>query len=237
MTAAFRSIGAQLAYAGRTDSSLGAPAGIVDGDRLILVLVAGTSSPPTVTFPSGFSAVTGSPSRVTVGGFSVDMHVAQKTAASESGSYNCTHDTASTSGFVIAVSGADGATKVGSFGVSNGSNGLTTTAPAVTTDAADALVLFLSHNFQLYSSPSAPSGTGVTFTADSALDNTMLVYAAHGTKAAAGSTGSVTQSDNDNAGSDDGWQAVLLAFESAAAGSVFNPMTGRGGTVAQPLAA
>ena len=219
MAAALRSIGAALGYASHTNPAVAAPGTIVDGDTLCLVFVVGTGSPPppSVTLPSGFTNVTGSPFQVAdAGGFTVDFYVATKTAASESGSYTVTHSSASSDGVILCVSDSSGVT-LGSIAQANGSNGQSETANSVTSTTADALIAYLEHNWSLHGSSSVPSASAPTLTEQ--LDSaSSLLYVATGVKSTAGATGSWTQSDNDNTGVAERWQTLVLAFEAGAVG-------------------
>jgi hypothetical protein len=102
---AFRS-GSSLAYGSRTTSSFTAPAGIANDDILMCSLnYGGFSVPAAPTAPSGWALwdvaneVTGG------GGWIVREYFYWKRASGESGTYDWTHSTANTYGYLAAYSG------------------------------------------------------------------------------------------------------------------------------------
>lgn len=208
--AAYRSH-AQSTYTSRTGSTtVPAPVGVVAGDVLLLVFVDGRSPAPvsTIAAPAGFSPLPGTPSSVVEGSYQVDLRAFYKVAsAAEPTSYVVTHDGAAlaTQALVVAVSGGAG---VPTLTVKKGV-GTTGTATSVTTSVANTLVLFVEQNWELYGAASVPGGTTPTFTERSDL-NTSLLYLATGTMGAPGSTGN-TSHGNQNVGSTQPWQALLLA--------------------------
>lgn len=103
------------------------------------------------------------------------------------------------------------------------------------TAPAQSLVAFLAHNWDLYSGTIAPpDGTTPTFTERFQSTNNLL-YLATGPIAEETATGDKTQLDA-NVSNSFPRTGVLLAFSPVAANAVFNPLTGRGGGAAQPLA-
>jgi hypothetical protein len=96
-----------LATGSRTNSTFTAPAGVTDGDWLILVMGVGASSgPPAVTL-SGFSAVSGFPGNINKPDpFTVNLVVMAKLASGESGSYTFAHSAATTNGILYCVRNA-----------------------------------------------------------------------------------------------------------------------------------
>ena len=207
--AAFRSL-SNMTYGSRTNTTITAPSGIVDGDILILALVIGKSgsAPPAATLPAGFSTIQG-PNETETGTFFVNRILAWKVASGESGSYTVTHASASSQGVMLCISGASGSTPVSSDNECNDvSDGQTTTALSITTPSNNSLVAFIAHNYAGYTGiASPPTGTTPTFTEQ--LD-TGLMYVATGVLATAGATGNKTQA-NGNGAIGDMWGAFLVA--------------------------
>jgi hypothetical protein len=198
-------------YASRVNTTIAAPAGIVDGDTLLLAHVVGAlGAAPTTTLPSGFTTLQG-PDSASAGGFFVARRLAVKVASGESGSYTVTHASGSSDGVILCIQ--DGSTNYRSS--SNGGNGTaatTTTALGVTTTRPDALVAFIAHNWALYGAGVPPTGAGPTFTEqqDSA---TSLIYVATGLRSALGPISDKTHANGNGVG-DEGWGAFLVAIES-----------------------
>jgi hypothetical protein len=195
-------------YANRTNTVLTEPAGIVNGDVLLLaLLLAGTGTAPTPTLPAGFTVISG-PTTISDGaGFGVVRRLAWKVAASESGSYTITHTAYTSQAFMICVQGAD--TAATPQVTSNQGTGSTTTALTLTTTTNDSWVGFWVHNWALYGLGQVPpTGTTPTFTERSDL-STSLMYLAEGVLATAGATGNKTHG-NGNVSTDQ-WAAFLVA--------------------------
>lgn len=209
MAAAYRSHSATT-YATRTNTTITAPAGIQDGDVLLLAFLVGGGSPPTPTLPSGFTLLSGYPSTVTDAGFSVTLRVAYKVASSESGDYTVSHSSAPSQGLMIAVSGASGTVQ----GTVATGIGQTSTATGLTTGADDSFVAFLAHNWELYGAASPPTGSTPTFT--ERLDSSSsLMYYADGVLATAAATGNKSHT-NLNIYTSEPWQAALVEVRAAA---------------------
>lgn len=222
MAAAFRSI-ASTTYASRTNTTVSAPAGIVNDDILIAAIFVGASgSSPAVTPPSGFTLI-GTPTVVADGtSFTARFSIYWKRAASESGSYTFTHAAGSSQAIIVAVSGALASGSPIDVSSSNsltnpGSGGNTAIATGVTTTGADDLLLYVAHDWEGLGALSPPSGMTERFDG--------LVYAASQALTASGATGNKTQT-NGNAASGMPWAAWLVAIKSAAAGGpVTTPQT------------
>ena len=107
MAVAFRSI-SYVAYGNRGGTTITAPAGITDGDVLLLVFFAGsgTNPPPPITLPSGFTQLSG-PNFTNLSTFYAHRYLAWKVASGESGNYGISHTSASTTGAIICVSGGE----------------------------------------------------------------------------------------------------------------------------------
>lgn len=206
---AFRSVSATT-YASRTNTTITAPSGIVNGDILLLLILTGGASPATATLPAGFTAlVTDS---VSDGSFTVNRILAWKVASSESGDYTCTHAAGSSQGAIVCVS--DGNTGVTPTFSNNEGSGGTTTALGITTPSDAALVVFFVHNWGDAASgfASPPAGTTPTFTQRfDYTAGTGLIYVATGVLATAGATGDKTQNNGGVAGS--AWAGMLIGIK------------------------
>jgi hypothetical protein len=187
-----------------TNTTITAPAGIVDGDILILTMwLGGPDAPPTPTFPSGFTEIDFT--SVTDGSYNGNMHVAWKRAAGESGDYTVTHESASAQGFMAAYSGcvATGS-PIDAYSKNTGAD-VTSTATGVTTSAANTRLLYLAHDWQGTGTLTPPTGMTERH------DDTDLIYLADEAVAAVGATGNRTQT-NGNTG-DNPWAAFLIALK------------------------
>lgn len=221
MAAAFRS-SSSLSSGTRTNSTLTAPAGIVDGDWLTIVFYIEANVTPTP--PTGFSQIqTGGLD--TVGGAdneSFDVYVYRKKAASESGNYTVTHASSFTAGYMEADSGGDGAATNGEDfaatvnAVDGEVGGTNYTALGGTTTVDESLVGFYFGSWDPSNAVTPPGGTTPTFTErlDSA---SVLIYAATGVMTTAGATGNktATGATQDTTG---GMVAFLTSVKAAAAG-------------------
>jgi hypothetical protein len=206
---AFRSL-SSTTYASRTNTTVTAPTGIANNDILIAAIFTGGASPPTPTFPTGFTAIDNT-SVSDTGGFIGKFYVAWKRAASESGSYVFTHTAASSQAFIsaysaCAASGSPIDTYSKNFATGNQSNP-TTTATGITTSVANTQLLYVAHDWTGSGTLTPP--TGFTERFDS------LVYTADSANASAGATGNVTQTHGT---ASDEWSAFLIALLPATGG-------------------
>lgn len=205
-------------YASRTNTTVTAPSGITNGDILLGVLFTGaTTTAPTATPPSGFTAVTGSPLVILDGnGFQGRFAVWAKTASGESGSYQFTHTSCSSQGVVIRISGANASATIltATRAYAGGGDSVSTSiASSVTTAVDGSLVLIIGQDWADTSNNlSPPSGTTPTFSEH--LDVT-LTHVFSGVLATAGATGNKSWTNNVNA-SQSRWQTYMLAIEPAA---------------------
>lgn len=209
--AAYRSH-AMTTYASRaTSTTVTKPVGVAAGDLLLLTFVDGHSPAPTnpITPPVGFSPLPGTPSSVVDGGgFQVDLRVFYKVASgSEPVSYVVGHPggALATEALLVAVSGGTG---VPALTIAKGT-GTTSTASGLTTSVPNTLVLFVEHNWDLYSGTAVPSGTTPAFVERSDLA-TSLLYLATGALATPGPTGTPSHA-NHNGAANQPWQTLLLA--------------------------
>jgi hypothetical protein len=219
MSAAFRSL-SSVAYAVRADTVISPPAGIEDGDVLILVHLIGDGNghpPASATLPDGFQLLPGFPSTVNdTAGFYLTARIGYKVASGESGDYTVTHATEYSEALMFAVSGGMNAAPAVTI---NTGAGTTSTATGLTTSGGNSLVAFIAHNWSLYGSGEPPTGSSPTFTErfDSSAN---LTYLATGVLAAEGATGDKTQANLNNVGNYP-WSAFLLEVRSAP--PPFNP--------------
>lgn len=216
--AAFRSA-SNTTYANRTNTTITAPAGIQDGDVLILAfgLAAATPGPAAPTAPSGFALVTGTwPIALTDTTFDMDIRVYYKIASGESGDYTITHAAASSQGLMFAVSGGTSAQPAAT--TNSATSGTTTTALGLTTSGNDALVAFIGFDWASTSNNlTAPSGSTPTFT--ERIDVAPLIYLATGVLSAAGATGNKTMTNNGSTSANTPWAGMLVAIEASGGAS------------------
>lgn len=205
MTAAFRSLSASAYGVAHLNTVLAPPAGLADGDLLVLIhLIGGNYGLVNVaTMPDGFTLLPGFPSRSPVSSFEIDTRIAYKVASSESGNYTVMHDPATTEGLLFAVSGSTGIPVC----TLNSGTGTISTATGLTTRAANSLVAFIAHNWELYGGADPPSGTTPTFTEQFDSD-TQLSYLATGVQITASPTGDKTHANLNSTG--DPWSAFLM---------------------------
>lgn len=209
---AFGSI-SSTTWAVRTNTTITAPSGIADGDRLVLIQLTGTSGEaPDPSPPAGFSLLSGPswPVEVTEFAFNIEARVYEKTAASESGDYTVTHANCESQGVIVRV------TSPGAFNPAMSSNigtGFTTTATGLTV-AANTYVMFVAWDFlQSGNDITAPTGSTPTFT--ERLDGgTSDLYVADGVYVAGGATGDKTIT-NRNTDPIAPWGGLLIAVEPA----------------------
>jgi len=204
-----------ITYSSRTNTTVSAPSGIVNGDILVAtIFVAATGSSPSVTAPTGFTEISISPTSVSSAGFYGNLHVYWKRAASESGSYTFTHTTASTECVMIAVSGA--LTSGSPIDVSSANTGIagTETNTGLTLTSTNELVLYLSQNWGDSNTGTAPTGYTQTY-------NGTVVYTASKNFTSSGATGSTSRANGNNSG--DPWGVILVAILPAVI--ITNPST------------
>ena len=205
-------------YGSRTNTTCTAPAGIQNGDVLLLVFdVAAATNAPSPTAPSGFAAVAGTwPIDLRDLGFNVDVYVWYKVASGESGNYTVTHSAASSQCYIKAVSG--GSSSQPASTTNSNTEGSTTTALSITPSGNDALVMFVSSDWgDTANALSPPSGTTPTFTERLDPGTTSgILYVADGVLGTAGATGDKSITNNNNAGGPlSPWAGVLVVVEAS----------------------
>ncbi len=216
--AAFRSI-SSTTYATRTNTTVPAPAGIQDGDVLLLVFLRGNggANPATPTWPSGFDLVSGYPTTVSDGtDYRVSKWVLKKVASGESGDYTVTHANGASQGVIVAVSGSDGTVVATQNAATTPAGTTTATATGLTTGADNSLVAFVVHNWDLYGAASPPTGSTPTFT-ERLDDASSLLYVATGVLATAGATGDKTHATG-NSEALYPWSASLIEVRAGGGG-------------------
>ena len=193
------------------NTTIPAPYNIQNGDVLVLAFGLGgaAATPPTPTFPAGFTTlqsqnVTGS------GSLQVTYYLAWKAASSESGSYLITHASARSAGVMLCVAQGDsGTTPTNS---KNSGTGTTTTATEVTASALG-WVGFLSCIFANYGASAPPAGTTPTFI-ERHDPNDSIIYAADGYGVGAGATGDKSHVQTNAGGAP--WVGFLVAIAAGA---------------------
>jgi hypothetical protein len=219
MSADFRSLSSVAYGGGHTNTTIAPPAGVQDGDVLVLVhlIAAGFDAVPSAALPAGFTLLAGFPTVASVDGFEVDTRIAYKVASGESGDYVVSHVAATSEATLFAVSG--GAATAPPCTINTGS-GVTATALGLTTQGPNSLVAYIAHNWELWGGDkngavdAPPSGTTPTFTAQ--LDSAaQLSYVATGALVSAGATGDKTQASLNISG--EPWSAFLLEVAAASA--------------------
>ena len=215
---AFRS-GFGSTYASRTNNVLTAPAGIQNGDILIIcfLIFNGSSSPPTPTPPAGFVVVPGPTFPVNGGTSSLHVHnfIWFKVASSESGNYTVTHTVATSQAWIGAYSGGNQSTPMVPNATSNTGTGTTTTALGLTTTINGSGIIFVAQDFgDNNNNLTAPSGTTPTFTKEfgATVGNGSggILFIADGALSPAGSTGNKTFTSNSNSTSP--WAGFLVTI-------------------------
>lgn len=231
MAIAVGSVSNTPTLASRTNSTITAPTGITNGDLLVAVLHVGNTGAAalTVTPPSGFTAVTNSPSthRKANDNYNISTHVFRKVASSEAGNYTFTHTTADTEGYMYRLTGADTTTPIDvNPAVQNAvapSNGSTTTYPTLTTVTNGAFIIFAESDWD---GPGTASPTGTTPTI-SVRRQGSITWIGDGTLATAGATGARTRANINGNGTTlvtyAPWTSIVVAIRPAASGgTVFN---------------
>ena len=134
------------------------PTGAVNNDILIAAIWVGlTGTAPTVTAPAGWTQI-GIVATSTAAGFGARFYVYWKRASGEGASYTFTHASAFSLAVMAAYSGcvATGS-PIEAFG-QNTSTSSVTNAPSVTTQIANDLLLYVSHNWDTAAALTPPTG-------------------------------------------------------------------------------
>jgi hypothetical protein len=187
----------------RTNSTLTKPTNTAENDILIIALA--VENDTAMTPPTGFKLGVNIDHADTTNIH--DLWVWWKRAgASEGASYQVTHSSTWTAGWIVAVEQAS--TSVDPwFGVANQGTGTSRAAAGVTPLGNDACIVFVGASFNDHgASVSAPAGSTPTFTEQH--DETTNLYAATGTLATAQATGDKTHTIATGP-----WEAVLCVVE------------------------
>jgi hypothetical protein len=194
-----------VSYASHSSTVLTAPSGLADNDILLAFIAVGSGGTPGIaTPPAGFQELR-IYSWVSHTGFTVNLQVFWKRAASESGSYTFTHATFNTQGVLLAYSGAATTGNPIDINVSFGKGvGTTSTALSITTTVDNTLLVVAGQNWDI-DGASPPTGFTERF------DNLLTIFDG-AAQTTAGATGDKTFSPNGSIGSN-AWQAWMLAIK------------------------
>lgn len=216
MGADFRS-GSSVNYGLRTNTTITAPAGIQNGDVLLLIFEIGANpTPPTPTPPAGFTALAGFPlTRSDGNGFTVNTYAWRKIANAESGDYTVTHTSANSNAYMLAALGADTADPINPAPTTQTGTGATATAPGLTTVADQSLIVYWCSKWN-FPGITPPGGTTPTLT--TRLDGSAtLLFVSTGVLSPAGATGSKVATGLPNA-STEPWGSGLVAIKALVTG-------------------
>jgi hypothetical protein len=188
------STGTFLAYASHTTSSVPVPAGVANGDIIVVHFYVDDST-PTVTPPSGFTELTfpTAPANLTAPIMRVRVYWKRATGA-DTGTYDFTHAAATTQGIATRYTGSvvSGTAVEALAGGARTSAGTTSPALTGTTAQNNELIVFSTY---VYTSVSWTVMSGWT-----TIDNANGEYIAYKTQAAAGTTGSISATEGSSNG-------------------------------------
>ncbi len=214
-----------LGYGSHTNPTVTAPAGITNGDILLLVAVTFNASgtAPTPSPPAGFTAAPGSTggllvSAAVTGGDNMRLFAWTKVAASESGNYSVTQAVGSSDYWMGDYTGGNSSTPMASGWTGNSGNSQTSTALGVTTTINGSRVVVVGGDNGDTSNALSIAGSTPTFTSEIAAPVVFGIL--DGTLTTAGSTGNKTFTNN-NYESTYGFVTGMLVLN--AAGSVAWP--------------
>lgn len=225
-----------------------APAGIQNGDLLVLAVFIGCNDPAppaTPTPPTGFTAptvTTGTAFPIEVdSGFAGALYVWTKEASSESGNYTYTYSTAQAGigveSWMAAISGASGSPI--EFCTTNKGTGTSTTVTGGTAANAGDAILLISFDYNDTNVGLTLPGTTPTFTNELTPPTSSNFTMGFGLMASAGATGNKVFTNNSTSG--DPWGGVLMGLtapggpSALAAASRLASKASAGLTVAIPL--
>jgi hypothetical protein len=217
MAAEFRS-GSILSRTTRTNSTITAPAGIQDGDVLLIIFeiaAATPPGPPTPTAPAGFALSDGGfPATNTDGAFISNVYVWSKVASSEAGNYTVTHSSSISSAYMLAASGAAAVSPLDPTATigEGGDTGTTATAPGLTTIVTGSLIVWWLNSWDL-GLVAPPGGATPTFTTRYDPEDAVL-HVGTGVLTPAGATGNKVATIPVSGSP---WSTGLVAIKAAAA--------------------
>ncbi len=202
--------------AGRTNSTINAPAGIVDDDFLLLIFEdgAGGVTAPAATPPAGFNILPGFPlTRADSNPFTVDTYAWIKTAASEPANYTITHANASSNAWMMAAFGQDLITPVDAGEISTATGfDSTSTAPGITTALNNSLIVYFCSKWNF---PGGNFPGGVTPVLTTRLDGSVtLLFTSTGVLSPEGATGNKVATGLPNTNTEP-WATGLIAVRPA----------------------
>lgn len=185
--------GSQVNYGNRTNTTIPAPAGILDDDQLLIIFQTGAAggAAPVPTPPAGFvlSAGPGFPfSVVDDNNFNVKTYAWTKKASGEAGDYIVTHANCNSTCFMLAIEGADTVNPYSPTPTTNTGFDATATALSITTPVDACLIVYWVGGWDLLVGFTPPGGATPTLTVRNTPANTLLAVAT-GVLANAGATG------------------------------------------------
>ncbi len=170
--------------ANSTSATLTAPAGIVDGDLLLIIFH--IDGKPTITPPIGFST------EIISSGQNDTLAVYYKIASSESGDYTLTFASQKWGGYIARIDGHDSVSPMNISGKSDSASSISGIAPSVVTTVDDCLV-FRAWTFGGERTPFAPdAGTSEVYDDKTTGSGAVSFTAATEIQVSASSTGTAT---------------------------------------------
>lgn len=204
MTATYGAI-SRVDYGARTNTTINVPASTGDGDFLVLLhITANSGTAVSATLPGAFSAL-GTAQSGSDGSFGWRALMGTRVASSEPASYEVTHASTNSEALMIRIDGTGTLSVDVSSQNHTATTGLTSTGTAVSPTVTDALLIFLSLN---WNEAALSPPTGMTERQDSE-----FLYLATEALAASGSTGDRTQGHTS-----DPWFANLIAIKDVGGG-------------------
>ena len=208
-----------LGLANRTNSTLTAPADIADGNVLLAIVIAGDGgdeTAPTVTPPTGFTAVTGSPLEISKSDpYAIAINCFSKVASGESGNYTFTHGASDSEGFMYRITGADNTTPINPNPTTNTGSGTTSTGLSITPEVDESLVVMIDLMWDDAATMSPPTGTTPTFTERYDPGSGGVLWIGDGVLATAGATGNKSHTNGNNTAQP--WATLMVCVQAAAA--------------------
>jgi len=199
-------------YTTRTNTTITAPAGIQDGDDLLIIFEDGAlNAAPVPTPPAGFAILPGFPlTRADSNVFTVDTYAWRKTAAAEAGNYTVTHASAASNAWMQCARGQNAVTPYFPNPTTNTGLGATATAPGLTTVADNSLIVYFCSKWNF------PGGTfpgGVTPVLTTRLDGSVtLLFVSNGVMTPPGATGAKIATGLPNTPTEP-WATGLIAIQ------------------------
>ena len=191
MPVSYRS-GSQVNYGSRTNTTITAPAGILDDDQLLIIFQTGLAvAAPVPSPPAGFVLSAGPDfpfSVVDENNFNVKTYAWTKRASGESGDYLVTHSACNSTAFMLAIEGADTSNPYSPTPTTNTGFDNLATALSITTPVDACLIVYWVGGWDLLAGFTPPGGATPTLTVRNTPANSLLAVAT-GSLAVAGATG------------------------------------------------